>query len=61
MFGFRARIGFISPSVIELRGYDFYRIVPKGVGLIAVTCMVEGWETKLIKRHSGKLRNARAN
>lgn len=44
MFGYRARIGYISPSVIELNAYDFYRIVPDGVGLIAVACMVEGWK-----------------
>jgi maleate isomerase len=55
MFGFRARIGFISPSVIELRGYDFYRIVPKGVGMIAVTCMVEGWENEAYKEALGKV------
>ncbi|MGH9820403.1 MAG: maleate cis-trans isomerase family protein [Pyrinomonadaceae bacterium] len=24
--------------------YDFYRIVPPGVGLIGVTCMIEGWQ-----------------
>jgi maleate isomerase len=23
--------------------YDFYRIVPPGIGLIGVTCMIEGW------------------
>lgn len=28
MFGYRARIGYISPSVIELNAYDFYRIAP---------------------------------
>jgi maleate isomerase len=50
MFGYRARIGYISPSVIELNVYDFYRIVPKGVGLIAVTCMVEGWEEDAYKK-----------
>jgi maleate cis-trans isomerase len=44
MFGYRARIGYISPSVIELNAYDFYRIVPKGVGLIGVACMVGGWK-----------------
>ncbi|HYT54675.1 MAG TPA: hypothetical protein VEQ38_08180 [Verrucomicrobiae bacterium] len=44
MFGYRARIGYISPSIIELNAYDFYRIVPDGVGLIAVTCMVGGWK-----------------
>ena len=42
MFGYRARIGYISPSVIELNTYDFYRIVPKGVGMIGVVCMVGG-------------------
>jgi hypothetical protein len=28
MFGYRARVGYISPSVMELNAYDFYRIVP---------------------------------
>ena len=55
LFGSRARIGFISPSVIELRGYDFYRIVPKGVGMIAVTCMVEGWKDDAYKDALGKV------
>ena len=50
MFGYRARIGYISPSVIELNAHDFYRIVPKGVGLIGVTCMVEGWKKDAYKR-----------
>jgi maleate isomerase len=49
MFGYRARIGCISPSVIELNAYDFYRIVPQGVGLIAVTCMVGGWKEEAYK------------
>lgn len=50
MFGYRARIGYISPSVIELNGDDFYRIVPKGVGLIGVTCMVGGWKDEAYKQ-----------
>jgi maleate isomerase len=50
MFGYRARIGYISPSVIELNAYDFYRIVPDGVGLIAVACMVEGWKEDAYKK-----------
>ncbi len=50
MFGYRARIGYISPSVIELNGYDFYRIVPNGVGLIAVACMVGGWQEDAYKQ-----------
>jgi len=49
MFGYRARIGYISPSVIELNGYDFYRIVPDGVSLIAVACMVGGWKEEAYK------------
>jgi len=49
MFGYRARIGYISPSVIELNGYDFYRIVPNGVGLVAVACMVGGWKEEAYK------------
>lgn len=44
MFGYRGRIGYISPSVIELNAYDFYRIAPKGVGMIGVACMVGGWK-----------------
>jgi maleate cis-trans isomerase len=35
---------------MELNAYDFYRIVPKGVGLIAVTCMVEGWKEDAYKK-----------
>jgi maleate cis-trans isomerase len=49
MFGYRGRIGYISPSVVELNGYDFYRIAPKGVGLIAVACMVGGWKEEAYK------------
>ena len=43
-FGWRARIGYLCPSVFELIIDDFYRIVPAGVGLIGVTCMIEGWQ-----------------
>ena len=28
MFGWRARIGYLCPSVFEMIVYDFYRIVP---------------------------------
>jgi maleate isomerase len=43
MFGWRARIGYLCPSVFEMIAYDFYRIVPPGVGMIGVTCMIDGW------------------
>jgi maleate cis-trans isomerase len=50
MFGFRARIGYISPSVFELNAYDFYRIAPQGIGLVGVACMVEGWKEEAYKK-----------
>ncbi len=55
MFGYRARIGYISPSVIELNAYDFYRIVPRGVGLIGVACMVGGWKEEAYKEALSQL------
>lgn len=44
MFAWRARIGYLCPSVFEMIAYDFYRIAPPGVGLIGVTCMIDGWQ-----------------
>jgi maleate isomerase len=44
MFGWRARIGYLCPSVFEMIAYDFYRIAPPGVGMIGVTCMIDGWQ-----------------
>lgn len=39
MYGWRARIGFISPPLMtEMVPYEFYQMVPEGVGLL-VTCM----------------------
>ncbi|HXG51141.1 MAG TPA: hypothetical protein VNN77_07045 [candidate division Zixibacteria bacterium] len=50
MFGYRARIGYISPSVVELNAYDFYRIVPEGVGLVAVNaCAIDPGRTGTFK------------
>jgi maleate cis-trans isomerase len=43
MFGWRKRIGFISPSVLEVIPYDFYHFAPDGIGLVGVTCNIEGW------------------
>ncbi|MBI2208980.1 MAG: hypothetical protein HYV05_09860 [Deltaproteobacteria bacterium] len=55
MFGYRARIGYISPSVIELNAYDFYRIAPQGVGMIGVACMVGGWKEEAYKQALAQL------
>lgn len=43
MFGSIAKIGYICPSVFEMIAYDFYRIVPDGVGLVGLTLMIDGW------------------
>lgn len=43
MFGSRKRIGFISPTVLEMIAYDFYNCAPEGVGLVGVTCNMNGW------------------
>lgn len=50
MFGWRARIGYLCPSVLEMITYDFYRIAPAGVGLIGVTCMIEGWSREAYRK-----------
>ena len=42
-FGWRGRIGFISPTVVEVKAWDFYRIAPPGLGFVGVTCSIEGW------------------
>ena len=43
MFGWRRRIGYITPTVMEVVAYDFYRFAPEGVGLVAVTCGIDDW------------------
>ena len=49
MFGWRARIGYLCPSVFEMIAYDFYRIVPPGVGVIGVTCMVDPARSRTLR------------
>lgn len=44
MFGWRKRIGVITPTVIELQGYDFYNVAPEGVGMVGITCNIEDWD-----------------
>ena len=43
MFGWRARIGYISPTVMEVLPYEFYRFAPDGVGLVGMTCAIDDW------------------
>ena len=42
-FGWRGRIGVISPTVLEVIPYEFHRFAPPGVVLVGVTCHMEGW------------------
>lgn len=44
MFGWRKRIGVISPTVIELQAYDFYKVAPEGVGMVGITCNIDDWK-----------------
>jgi maleate isomerase len=43
MFGWRKRIGYIGPTVMEVVPYEFYRFAPDGIGLVGVTCNIDDW------------------
>ena len=46
-FGWRKRIGLLSPTVIETASYDFYRLAPDGVSMCATTSNIEQSATDL--------------
>jgi len=50
MFGWRKRVGYIGPTVVELVAYDFYRFAPDGVGLVGVTCNIDDWGPEQFER-----------
>ena len=50
-FGWRKRIGLLSPTVIETAAYDFYRLAPDGVSMCATTSNIEHWSTENFKQH----------
>jgi maleate isomerase len=50
-FGWRWRIGLLSPTVIETAAYDFYRLAPDGVSMCATTSNIEHWNTENFQRH----------
>jgi len=43
MCGWRKRIGYIGPTVMEVVPFEFYRFAPEGVGLVGVTCNIDDW------------------
>ncbi len=50
-FGWRKRIGLLSPTVIETAAYDFYRLAPDGVSMCATTSNIEHWSRENFQRH----------
>lgn len=42
--GWRARIGVMSPTVMETINNDFFRVAPDGVTMCAITSNVEFWD-----------------
>jgi maleate cis-trans isomerase len=58
MFGSRKRIGYISPSVLELVPFDFYRFAPDGIGLVGVTCNIDDWTEPHFERALGEVKEA---
>lgn len=58
MFGARGRIGYISPSVLEVVPFDFYRFAPPGVGLVGVTCNIDDWTEPHFERALGEVTRA---
>ena len=44
MFGWRKRIGHISPGSLANSVYDFYLVAPEGVGLVGVTNPIDDWK-----------------
>ena len=60
MFGWRRRIGYIGPTVMEVVPYEFYRFAPDGVGLVGVTCGVEDWSSDQFEKGIGQVTAAAA-
>ncbi|MCC6776486.1 MAG: hypothetical protein IT537_07600 [Hyphomicrobiales bacterium] len=50
-FGWRKRIGILSPTVIETSAYDFYRLAPDGVSMCATTSNIEHWSKDNFQQH----------
>jgi maleate isomerase len=46
MFGWRKRIGYIGPTVMEVVPYEFYQFAPDGIGLVGVTCAIDDWSAE---------------
>ncbi|HLH70780.1 MAG TPA: hypothetical protein VKY90_17635 [Candidatus Dormibacteraeota bacterium] len=60
MFGWRRRIGYISPGALEIPAYDFYRVAPEGVGLVALTAPISDWRTEEYDKNLEQVERAAA-
>jgi len=60
MFGWRARIGYISPTVMEVLPYEFYQFAPPGVGLVGVTCNIDDWRPEEFEKGLAQVKEAAA-
>jgi maleate cis-trans isomerase len=60
MFGWRKRIGYIGPTVMEVVPYEFYRFAPDGVGLVGVTCNIDDWSREFFDQALAQVTTAAA-
>jgi maleate cis-trans isomerase len=60
MFGWRKRIGYIGPTVMEVVPYEFYRYAPDGIGLVGVTCNIDDWSAEYFDKALAQVSTAAA-
>jgi maleate cis-trans isomerase len=60
MFGWRKRIGYIGPTVMEVVPYEFYKFAPDGVGLVGVTCNIDDWSAEYFDKALAQVTTAAA-
>ena len=60
MFGWRKRIGYIGPTVMEVVPYEFNRFAPDGVGLVGVTCNIDDWSADYFDKALAQVTTAAA-
>ena len=58
MFGWRKRIGYIGPTVMEVVPYEFYTFAPDGIGLVGVTCNIDDWSAAWFDRALAQVADA---
>jgi maleate cis-trans isomerase len=54
MNGWRKRIGYISPTVLETIVHDFFAFAPPGIGFVGITSAIGGWAKNEFERALAK-------